>query len=65
MAEYGSRYMDWRYELCPECNDFVATRPGPMKEDGIHEIRFCEEGHASDHIPIVHCPLSEATHLHL
>lgn len=65
MANYGDRVMDSRIVWCPECNNSVYTRPGPLKEDQATEIRFCEEEHSSEHEAIFYCPPSEATYFNL
>lgn len=65
MHKYGDRVMDRRNVWCPDCRSSEDTRTGPLLEDGVMEIRICEDEHESVHEAIFYCPPSEATYFNL
>lgn len=65
MHNDGDRVLNRRIVWCPECDSSVSTRPGPLKDDGVMEIRICDDDHESEHEAIFYCPPGDATYFDL
>lgn len=60
---YGTLVRRFIQGQCPQCQDLVSLKPGPLSDDGEWELRICDENEA--HIvpwpPLFRCPPGEAT----
>ncbi|SEB29654.1 hypothetical protein [Arthrobacter woluwensis] len=60
-SNYGGHLKRWVLEWCEGCKCQVDLGPGDLTEDGVIEVRTCEDGHRVETEARYRAPESEST----